>query len=184
MSSLRAISGVVFTAMLTAAIHPLWAEAAGAQATTAPPPPPPAQEQTPPPRPPEELDRIKAALSRPNTIILTEPQVKFYVEIRAKFPTVEDMFRGVDLVYGPTRGGAPMTHAEYLSMVTPREMVATSGGIKPAEMLQFAVTNWVGQMLVRKALEEIRNARDEREIQQIRERIDRELAALTGRGGG
>jgi hypothetical protein len=130
----------------------------------------------------QDLDRIKAALARPNTLILTDSQVRFYVEVVEKWPSVEEMFRGVDLINGPTRRGAPMTHAEYLGMVTPKEMHG-SAGIKPGELLQFAVTNWFGQMLVRKALEEIRNARDANEIQKIRDRIDRELAALIGRGG-
>ena len=133
---------------------------------------------------PDDLDRIKAALKRPNTIILTDTQVRFYVEIRARFPSVEEMFRGVDLLHGPRAGGPAMTHAEYLSMVTPRDTVATSGGIKPTEALQFAVTNWLGQMLVRKALDEIANAKSEAEVQEIRDRITRELAALTGRSGG
>ena len=147
-----------------------------------PPPPPPAQT---PAKAPDDLDRIKAALKRPNTIILTDTQVRFYVEIRAKFPSVEEMFRGVDLLYGPRAGGPAMTHAEYLSMVTPRDTIATSGGIKPTEALQFAVTNWLGQMLIRKALDEINNAKSEAEVQEIRDRITRELAALTaGRGGG
>jgi len=141
-------------------------------------------QQTPPPKAPDDLDRIKAALKRPNTIILSDTQVRFYVEIRAKFPSVEDMFRGVDVLHGPRAGGPAMTHAEYLSMVTPRDTIATSGGIKPTEMAQFAITNWLGQMLVRKALEEINNAKSEAEVEAIRERITRELAALTGRGGG
>jgi hypothetical protein len=147
-----------------------------------PPPPPPAQT---PAKAPDDLDRIKAALKRPNTIILTDTQVRFYVEIRAKFPSVEDMFRGVDVLHGPRAGGPAMTHAEYLSMVTPRDTIASSGGIKPTEALQFAVTNWLGQMLIRKALDEINNAKSEAEVQEIRDRITRELAALTaGRGGG
>lgn len=147
-------------------------------------PPPQPQTQT-PAKAPDDLDRIKAALKRPNTIILSDTQVRFYVEIRARFPSVEEMFRGVDVLHGPRAGGPAFTHAEYLSMVTPRDTIATSGGIKPTEALQFAVTNWLGQMLIRKALDEINNAKSEAEVQEIRDRITRELAALTaGRGGG
>ena len=177
MPRMPVVSLVLASALLAAGAGPAWAR-------QTPPPTPPPQTQTPPPaQTPQDLERIKAALNRPTTIILNEPQVKFYLEIRAKYPTVEDMFRGVDLLNGATRGGAAFTHAEYLSMVTPREMIASSGGIKPSEMLQFAITNYFGQMLIRKALEEIRNARDEAEIQRIRDRIDRELAALMGKGG-
>lgn len=168
MTPSRFTAAVVLLALMTGAAH-----------AQQPPTQPPQATKT-----PDDLDRIKAALKRPNTIILTDTQVRFYVEIRARFPSVEEMFRGVDLLYGPRAGGPAMTHAEYLSMVTPRDTIASSGGIKPTEALQFAVTNWLGQMLVRKALEEINNARSEAEVQEIRDRITRELAALTGRSGG
>jgi hypothetical protein len=168
----RLTAAVAVISIMTGAVH-------AQQAQSQPP------AQAPAPKSPDDLDRIKAALKRPNTLILTDTQVRFYVEIRAKFPSVEDMFRGVDVLHGPRAGGPAFTHAEYLSMVTPRDMIASSGGIKPTEVLQFAVTNWLGQMLVRKALEEISNAKSEAEVQEIRDRISRELAALTaGRGGG
>ena len=176
--------GLAILALIVAAAQP----AAARQGQDPPPPPtttPPAQVGPGSPiKLPDDLDRIKAALKRPNTIILTDTQVRFYSEIRAKFPSVEEMFRGVDLLYGPRQGGPAMTHAEYLSLVTPRETVASSGGILPTEMLQFAITNWLGQMLVRKALNEINNAKSEAEVQAIRDRISKELAALTAKGGG
>ncbi len=168
MAPSRCTAAVVLLALMAGAVH-----------AQQPPTQPPQAMKT-----PDDLDRIKAALKRPNTIILTDTQVRFYVEIRARFPSVEEMFRGVDLLYGPRAGGPAMTHAEYLSMVTPRDTIASSGGIKPTEALQFAVTNWLGQMLVRKALDEIANAKSEAEVQEIRDRITRELAALTGRSGG
>ncbi len=168
MAPSRCTAAVVLLALMAGAVH-----------AQQPPTQPPQATKT-----PDDLDRIKAALKRPNTIILTDTQVRFYVEIRARFPSVEEMFRGVDLLYGPRAGGPAMTHAEYLSMVTPRDTIASSGGIKPTEALQFAVTNWLGQMLVRKALDEIANAKSEAEVQEIRDRITRELAALTGRSGG
>jgi len=67
-------------------------------------------------------------------------------------------------------------------MVTPKEM-NSSGGITAMETLQFAFTNWLGQSLVKKAIEDLRNAKSEREVQEIRDRIDRELAALRPPGG-
>jgi prophage DNA circulation protein len=45
-------------------------------------------------------------------------------------------------------------------------------------MLQMAVTNWLGQTLIKNAIEEMLKARTERERDEIRARIDRELAAL------
>jgi hypothetical protein len=82
---------------------------------------------------------------------------------------------------GPTPRGNPMTHAEFLNMVTPREMYS-SAGIKPTEILQMALVNWVGKALISKGLAEIANAKSQREIEEIRARIDRELAALRASG--
>jgi hypothetical protein len=56
----------------------------------------------------------------------------------------------------------------------------SSAGITASEQVQGAITNYVGQALIRKALEELRQAKDAHQIQAIRERIDRELDALTG----
>src|SRR5262245_49752920 len=117
----RPIAACTLVAFMTGLVH----------AQQSPPQQPPQTQTPPPPKSPDDLDRIKAALKRPNTIILTDTQVRFYVEIRAKYPSVEEMFRGVDLLYGPRAGGPAMTHAEYLSMVTPRDTIASSGGIKP-----------------------------------------------------
>jgi hypothetical protein len=72
-----------------------------------------------------------------------------------------------------------MSHQEFLDLINPKELHSTAG-ITPAEMLQFAMTNWLGQSLIKKALDDVRNARTEKEVQEIRERIDRELAALRG----
>jgi hypothetical protein len=41
--------------------------------------------------------------------------------------------------------------------------------------------NAAGQFLIKRAVEQIRGARDEREVQAIRQRITRELEALEGR---
>ncbi len=127
--------------------------------------------------PPRELDRIKRALSRTPGVVLDEEGFRFYVEIVAKRPTFAEYAKGYDFINGPTRRGNPMTHQEYLKMVTPRDFYS-SAGIKPTEMLQMAVTNWLGQTLIKQAVEDMLRARSERERDEIRARIDRELAAL------
>jgi hypothetical protein len=48
-------------------------------------------------------------------------------------------------------------------------------------MVQLAVVNAVAQIIVKRGLEAIGKARDEREKQAIRDQIERELAALKGR---
>ena len=156
-----------------------------------------AQDQTPPARPQQaaqpsspaqgaaqtaaDLERIKAQLNRQTVLKLDENQLRFYVEVVAKQPTIADVIGSYDLMNGPTRRGAPMTHQEFLNMVTPQEFYG-SQGIKSIELLQFALTNWLGQQIIKKAIEDIRNATSEREVQEIRARIDRELAALKGGG--
>jgi hypothetical protein len=153
-------------------------------------PPPPAQSSgtqrppAPPPAPPaagdpsgQELARIREAVTRPPSIVIDDGRLRIYMEVIAKWPSFAEVSKGYDLMNGPTKRGNPMTHQEFLSMVTPKDMVGTAG-IKPTEILQFAIVNWLGQAIIMKGLEEIRKARSEREIAEIRARIDRELAAL------
>jgi len=128
-----------------------------------------------------QLDRIRKALDEPPGIKLDDDQLRFYVQILAREPNFAEFVKGYDFKNGPTRRGNPMTHQEFLNMVTPREFYS-SGGITATEMLQFAVTNWLGQALVKRAIEEMRNAKSEREIQEIRDRIERELEALRPAG--
>lgn len=129
-----------------------------------------------------DLARIRKALQTAPTLNLGENQLRYYVRILAKQPNFLEFMKGYDFKNGPTRRGNPMTHQEFLSMVTPKEM-NSSGGITAMETLQFAFTNWLGQSLVKKAIEDLKSAKSEREVQDIRDRIDRELAALRPPGG-
>ncbi len=124
-----------------------------------------------------DLARIRQALDTAPALNLDDDQLRFYVQILAQQPNVADFFKGYDLMNGPTRFGNPMSHQEFLDMVTPREL-HSSGGITAVETLQFALTNWLGQALVKRAIEDLQNAKTQREVQDIRDRIDRELAAL------
>ncbi|MEZ5316739.1 MAG: hypothetical protein R2752_05005 [Vicinamibacterales bacterium] len=127
------------------------------------------------------LERIREGLEKMPNAVFTDGKLRFYAFVAVKQPTIDRFLENYDLVNGPTRGGNPMSHQEFLNMVTPKELYG-SGGIKGYEMLQFALVNWLGQKVISKGLEAIKNARDEREVKEIRDRIDRELAAL--RGGG
>jgi hypothetical protein len=130
--------------------------------------PPAAPRATPATPPPTvtmaDLTRIKRALDSSPTLKLDDSQLRYYVKILAKQTDFRDFMNGYDF-------------SEFLSMVTPKEM-NSSGGITAIETLQFAFTNWLGQSLIKKAIEDLRNARSEHEIQEIRDRIDRELASL------
>lgn len=137
--------------------------------------------QAPADTPVSEADfaRIRRAVNSQPAVNLDERQIAFYVEILAKQPRFAEFVKGYDFVNGPTRRGNPMTHQEYLNMVTPK-MMQSSVGITALETLQFAMTNWLGQALIKKALEDVKQARSEQELQAIRDRINRELDAITG----
>jgi hypothetical protein len=126
-----------------------------------------------------EFRRIKEALGTQPNFTVNDDQLKFYVQVLAKQPSFADWVKGYDLMNGPVKRGNPMTHQEFLTLVTPKELYS-SGGITAKEMVTVAVTNWLGQTLLKKAFEQLRNAKDEREAQEIRDRINRELAALRG----
>jgi hypothetical protein len=127
-----------------------------------------------------ELDKIKEALAQSPPLNLDGRQLRFYVLVYAKQPRFADFVGKFDLKNGPVpRAG--MTHQDFLNLVTPKELYASSGGITPFESLQFAITNWAAQAIIKRGLQEIRDARSEREVQAIRERIDKELAALIGK---
>ena len=127
------------------------------------------------------LARIRKGVAADATLKLDDRQFRYYVQILAKQQAFTQFTKGYNWKDGATRGGNPMTHQEFLNMVTPREMYS-SAGITPTDLLQFSITNWLGQALIKKALNDISNARTERELREIRDRIDRELALL--RGGG
>ena len=175
--SLRSIAAA---AVLTVAL-PQSAPAAGRMAEPQTQTQSQTQTQTPPPPPPApaNLAKIRDAVNRPPTLKIEEGQLRIYVEVIAKWPSFAEMVKGVDLMNGPTNGGNPMTHKEFLNMVTPKEMYS-SVGIRPGEVLTMALVNYFGQKAIKKGLEEIRQARDAKEIAEIRARIDRELAALRG----
>ena len=168
----RLIGGLVVAALVTAA-----PAVAGQQTQTSVAKPDPKPQD---PALPVDIEKIKKALQRTDTtIVLDDSQLRFYATVTAKVPTFEDFLGDFDLKNGPVpRAG--MTHQEFLSMVTPKELYS-SAGITATEMLQFAITNWAAQQVIKKGLQEIREARTEREIQAIRERINRELAALAGK---
>jgi hypothetical protein len=126
----------------------------------------------------QEVDLVKRGLSQGVFLNLKPELLRFYSRVDAKSPrTFSDYAKGYDLWNGPTKGGNPMSHQEFVNMVTPKEFYG-SGGIKATELLQFAFTNWLAQTVLRRGLEELKEAKSERDAREIRERIDRELAIL------
>lgn len=145
------------------------------------------QTQTPPPKPPEsqqlpvDLGKIREALRQNPQLRLQTDELRFYVDIIGRIPTFEEIVGDFDLRNGQVPG-AGMTHEEYLGMVN-REW-NQSGGIPAIEQLQFALTSYALINMVKKAYEEYKKAKTERERRAIQERIERELRELEKRRGG
>jgi hypothetical protein len=66
------------------------------------------------------VDRIQKAVSKPPAIELTENRQVFRVEVFGAKPTIEDIL-GPDYLKGPVPY-SPMTHQEFLNMVTPKDV--------------------------------------------------------------
>ncbi|HEX6322469.1 MAG TPA: hypothetical protein VFZ36_01985 [Vicinamibacterales bacterium] len=138
--------------------------------------PPPAEQRL-----PVDMDKIREALKQNPQMRLQTDELRFYVDIIGRLPTFKEIVGDFDLKHGVVPG-APMTHEEYLSMVN-REF-RESGGITALDTLQTALTSYVLIEMVKRAYEEYRNARTDRERRAIQERIERELRELEKRRGG
>jgi hypothetical protein len=180
---------VVMTTGISASAQPPSAQAATPPATPAAAPAAPAAKPYVPIFPettqyPVDVERVKERVEQLPAVKFDEQQTRFYVLIVAKEPDfIEKWAKDYDFRNGPTRRGAAMTHNEFLNMVTPKELNELFGATSASSfaMFQAALTNAAGQALIKKGIEAIRNARNEREIQAIRQQIDRELAALLGK---
>ena len=146
------------------------------------------QQQAPPPAAPPaqqlpvDMAKIREALNQDPKLRLNTDELKFYVDIIGRIPTFEEIVGDFDLRNGRVPG-APMTHDEFLSMVTPKDLHSTTG-ISAMETLGVALTSWGMISLVKKAYEEYKKAATERERRAIQERIERELRDLQRRRGG
>jgi hypothetical protein len=167
-------------AVVTLSVHiaqaPAWA-LTQAQAT-----PPPAQQG----QLPVDMAKIREVLRQDPQLRLDTDQVRFFVEIIGRIPTFEEIVGDYNLKVGPVPG-AGMTHEEFLQMVTPRDLNSTTG-ITALETLQVALTSHALISAVKRAYEEYKQARTERERREIQRRIERELQELermrAKRGGG
>lgn len=139
--------------------------------------------QTPPPTAtadlPVSLDRIRKGLentpARELIPLRREDLPRFYVEIVGK-PSFETFLQGFDLVNGPVPFGG-MTHREFLSMVTPKELYS-SAGFGAAEVLQAAIMFKGIEWLARKAVTGTIDAKRANELSAIRSQIKGELGAI------
>src|SRR5579862_1735303 len=159
-----------------------FAQTRGAQQSQSQPPPA-ANPKTPPPdiqtqatpTLPVNVDKIRTDLQKPR-LNINDDRARFYLEVHPPPISFMSLVGKYDLRKGPA-GGAALTTREMNQMMTPREMYG-SAGITATDLLQFAATNYAAQTLIKRAVAEIRDAKSQQEVNEIRARIDRELAAL------
>jgi hypothetical protein len=152
--------------------------------TTSPPASSPPAAQTastePPPALSVDLDRIKQRLSIPVRVRIDDGRVRFYAEVTApKGPTFKELTVNFDLRNGPVPG-AGMTHQEFLGIVTPKLRYYSSVG-EGLKALAWGVGAQAAWWAINKLYIELKETKDERRAKQIRDQIDREIAALRGR---
>jgi len=128
---------------------------------------------------PVDVDKIRTAVEKPQPLHINDQHLRFYLEVRPAPVTFMSWVGSFDLMKGPVPGSAA-TGRDLAAMMTPREMYS-SAGITATDMLQFAATNFAAQTLIRRAVEEIRNAKDQKQVSEIRARIDHQLSALMGK---
>jgi len=166
-------------------------QASASQTRPAPPasqPPPAGQDPPPaaapgqgPPDPglPVSLDRIRKGLTSESKLKLELPVrddiPRYYMEVTAT-PDFKAFLEDFDLNFGPVPG-AGMTHQEFMQMVTPKDLYSQAG-FGGLEILTANLGFAAIMYLANKAFNAMRQAKDERELQQIREQIQRELAEL------
>lgn len=125
---------------------------------------------------PVNLDRIQRALARPPALKLETKRSVFRVEVFGRKPTIEDIL-GPDYLKGPVPGGSGMTHQEFLSMVTPKD-VQGYAAFSNKQAVTVAATSFALQWALRQAIQKFRDAKHDREREAARKEVDEALAAL------
>ena len=143
---------------------------AAQQPPAAPPPEDPPAEEL-----PVSLSRIQRALSAPPRLQLKEQHPVFRLEIFGKSPTIEDIL-GEKFWIGPSRYGS-MTHAEFLSMVTP-QMAQPYAGFSGRYLVAQTALTLLEQWALKAAIKKFRDARADHEREAARKEVLEALAAL------
>jgi hypothetical protein len=121
------------------------------------------------------VDRIQKAVSKPPAIKLTENRQVFRVEVFGAKPTIEDIL-GPDYLKGPVPY-SPMTHQEFLNMVTPKDVQGYAAFTNGQGMV-VAATSIALQWTLQKAIDKYREARTERAREAARKEVQEALDAL------
>ncbi len=124
---------------------------------------------------PVSIERIQRALTRPSVLRMKSDRPVFRIEVLGRKPTIMD-FLGPDYLKGPAPYGG-MTHAEFLNMVTPKD-VQGYAAFSNGEAFTVAATSFALQWALQKAVLRFENAKKEREREAARAEVQDALAAL------
>jgi hypothetical protein len=124
---------------------------------------------------PVDLDKIQRALSRPPAIRPESTRPVFRVQVFGRNPTITDIL-GPDFLKGPAMAG-PMTHQEFLNMVTPKDVQGYAAFDNKQGMI-VAATSFALQWALRQAVQKFEDARTARQKEAARKEVDEALAAL------
>jgi hypothetical protein len=124
---------------------------------------------------PVSLARIQKGLSKPHAIRLNDGRQVFRVEIFGEKPTIEDIL-GKDFLKGPVPYGG-MTHQEFLSMVTPKDVQGMAAFSNKQGMV-VAATSFALQWALQAAIHKYDDAKDSRAKEAARKEVQDALDAL------
>jgi hypothetical protein len=124
---------------------------------------------------PVNVDRIQRVLSRPQAINPDGSRLVYRIEVFGRKPTIAEIL-GPDYLKGPSLAG-PMSHQEFLNMVTPKDVQGYAAFDNKQGMI-VAATSFALQWALRQAVQKLQDAKTERQKEAARKEVDEALAAL------
>src|SRR5262249_10346275 len=124
---------------------------------------------------PVSLARIQRALAAPPPVDFKEQHPVFRVEVYGRKPTIEDLL-GEKFWIGPVPYGG-MTHEEFMTMSTPRELQPYAGFTGKYLVAQTALT-FAEQWALKQAIRRFKNATSDHERDAARKEVLEALAEL------
>lgn len=124
---------------------------------------------------PVSISRIQRALARKPTLRLKSDTPVFRIEVFGRTPAIEDIL-GPDYLRGPVPYGG-MTHQEFLSMVTPRD-VQGYAAFTNKQGFTVAATSLALQWALQRAIHKFETAKEERAREAARQEVQDALAEL------
>ena len=114
-------------------------------------------------------------MSRPPAIRLQSEHPVFRVEVLGKVMTIEDIL-GPDYLKGPVPG-VPMTHQEFLDMVTPKDYQGYAA-YSNREGMTIAATSVALKWALQSAIHKYESAKEDRDREAARKEVQDALAEL------